>query len=179
MPFVGSPAERPRGTISWATRPSSGSRRSRDPGPPASPAALHAEEVSMRVLTCLLIAALAGGCATARFESPAGTGVAEVRRTESSRCWLVRTGGESVGYLVLFADPSRPDDPGRRYFSVRNRDQQELGTMDAHGRVFRFRPHEREAEWLGTATLPQGVARVLELGGDVDLIEVPLAAVRG
>ena len=60
------------------------------------------------------------------------------------------------------------------YYSVRNAYHQELGSLDEHGRAWRFVPHQREAEWVGTGTLVEGARKILELGPGADLEEVEL-----
>ena len=69
---------------------------------------------------------------------------------------------------------------------MRNPWQQELGTIDAQGRAWRFVPHEREARWVGTGTLAEGARAILAEAAPVEAalrssprwscVEVPLEA---
>ncbi len=97
---------------------------------------------------------------------------AVVWHTTPNAAWLVRGGnGELAGYLVRFA--SR-EDPDMHWFSVRDPDHRELGTLDALGRVWRYAPHGREATWLGTGTASEGAARILGLVTPVELAPIEL-----
>jgi hypothetical protein len=71
---------------------------------------------------------------------------------------------------VRFEDESAPE---HTFFSVRNERHQELGMIDRLGRAFRYRPHERDPEWLGTGTVLDGTRRIL--GAGTALVEVERA----
>ena len=126
------------------------------------------------------LAVLLGLCAceTTRTVRMTPAQIALVTATEASRCWLVLAGGEQHGWVVLFQDPANHEDPGREYYSVRNLHHQELGTLDQQGRAWRFVPHQREAEWVWTGTVLAGTRRILGLGADAELEELPLSDLR-
>ena len=114
-------------------------------------------------------------CETSHSTRIVPPGVALVTKTEATRCWLVIEAGERRGWVVQFEDPQ---DAEREYFSVRNLHHQELGTLDDLGRAWRFVPHGREAEWIGTGTVLEGARGILDLGSEVELEEVPLSELR-
>jgi hypothetical protein len=124
-----------------------------------------------RVLPWLLAAA-ACGCTTTVVTSPAGIGRAVVLEAEPVRAWKLVVAGKELGAVVQF----ETQDGAGRYFSVRNRAQQELGTIDAQGRAWRFVPHEREALWVATGTLAEGARSILSASADAGLVEVPIEA---
>ena len=129
-----------------------------------------------------LLLACSGGvfaCRSAQSVDPVGLALNEVRTGAPRRCWQLLGDGRALGVVVEFADPSWPDDPARSFYSVRNPWQQELGTVDAFGRAYRFVPHEREARWLGTGTLLEGARAIVGAGSAAELVELPLEALRG
>lgn len=87
------------------------------------------------------------------------------------RAWELVQADRVVGVVVEFAE-----EEGRRFYSVRNAWHQELGLVDENGRAWRYRPHERDADWLGSGTVAEGAARVLGLEGDAAVFEVELAS---
>jgi hypothetical protein len=97
-------------------------------------------------------------------------GAAEAAWSAPTRAWEVVSDGRVVGVVVEF----RESGDGRRFFSVRNPEQQELGMVDEHGRAWRIRAHEAEPEWLGSGTVAEGAARVLDLRQPATLFEVAL-----
>jgi len=133
-------------------------------------------------LTCaaLASAALAPGCKTTTETAPAGLHLAVVRTGQPVRAWKLVSAGSELGAVVQFDAPEDPDAPVGRFYSVRNPWQQELGTIDAQGRAWRFVPHEREARWVATGTLLDGACAILlpdgHAGPPAELIEVPLEA---
>ncbi len=79
--------------------------------------------------------------------------------------------GRVVGVVVEFVELGGD----RRFFSVRNDLQQELGLVDQDGRFWRYRAHgEEDAEWIGTGTVLQGAIRILEAHEGCELFEVDL-----
>ena len=124
-----------------------------------------------RLATLLLLGALAG-CVTERTYSPIDAGSAQGWRTVPETAWCVRgADGALAGYLVQFgaAGGSAPC-----YFSVRNALHQELGTLDSSGRAWRFAPHAREAQFLGSGDARSGAARILGSSGPVELVPASL-----
>ena len=89
-----------------------------------------------------------------------------------TRAWRLAEGTATLGYVVCFEDPS---DAERTFFSVRNELQQDLGLIDRRGRFFRYRPHRREPEWLGSGTVLEGARRILDAGPESELVEVRVA----
>ncbi len=92
-------------------------------------------------------------------------------RAEAQEAWEVVAGGRVVGVTVRFATS---ESPPRRFFSVRNEFQQELGFIDADGRCYRYQAGEAQARWLGSGTVRDGVLLILELGPESELSEVEL-----
>lgn len=87
------------------------------------------------------------------------------------RAWKAIAEDEVVGEIVCFESTLQRGEP---LFMVRNRWQQDLGLIDRLGRAFRFRPHAEDADWVGTGTVVQGAARILEAEASFRLEEVPL-----
>lgn len=120
------------------------------------------------LLTCLALAS----CVTERTIHPVGAGTALAVRTVANAAWSVETpSGRAVGYVVRFEEPGNPD---VRHFSVRDTDHCELGTLDAQGRAWRYRPHEREAVYIGGGSVAESAARILG-AGPVELRPISLA----
>jgi len=147
------------------------------PGLPRSPRRTHARLPQARAagLALLLLAA----CVTetrARFAHEGGP--VAITRTEPARAWRLVEGGRPVALVVLFADSGGAEETSRHYFSVRNLLHQELGTVDALGRAWRFVPHEREARLLGAGTLAEGARRIVGAGPGAALEELPPSALR-
>ena len=44
--------------------------------------------------------------------------------------------------------------------------------IDAHGRAYRYMPHQREPAWVGTGTIAQGAGAILDIGVPCRLIEL-------
>jgi hypothetical protein len=125
-----------------------------------------------RAAPWLLALAPAIGCTTTATTSPAGIGRAVVIEAEPVRAWKLVAADEELGAVVQYETA----DGAGRYFSVRNRAQQELGTIDAQGRAWRFVPHEREALWVATGTLADGARSILSASAAAALVEVPIEA---
>lgn len=97
-----------------------------------------------------------------------------VSRARAVRAWeLVEEGPRAVGILVQFRGI---EDPEQFFYSVRNLHLQDLGMIDSQGRTWRYRPHEREAEWLWTGTVAEGARRILGASSASVLREVDLAS---
>jgi len=131
-----------------------------------------------RSLPVLALAVALAACQTTRTEEPPAATLASITRTEPARAWTLVRESELLGVVVWFVDPLDPGDPARQFYSVRNRWQQELGTLDAQGRAYRFLPHQREAHWIGTGTVLEGARAILEGGASAELLEVSLEDLR-
>lgn len=127
------------------------------------------------VLTALALAGLCA-CRTEHRSEAADSSRVATEHTQPERAWSVLDAGVVAGYVVLFSDPAAPANPNRQFFSVRNPFQQELGMVDGLGRIWRYQPHQREAQLLGSGTLIDGVRRILDAGAQAELSEVPLAS---
>ncbi|HVS11319.1 MAG TPA: hypothetical protein VMS76_15725 [Planctomycetota bacterium] len=125
-----------------------------------------------------LLGSMLGACRTTETSQPAGIEQGQATVTRPLRAWRVREDGTLRGVVIEFADPAQPDDPGRRFYSVRNPWQQELGMIDANGRAWRFVPPRGEARWIATGTLVLGANAILELGPSGALEEAPLEELR-
>jgi len=129
-----------------------------------------------RAVLSVFVAALAlVGCRTAVHEQPVGVDQAKPIVLEARRLWRVMDSAAVVGVVVRFETADGAQDPTRHYYSVRNALQQELGTIDGHGRAWRFEPHEREPRFVGTGSLLDGVRQILGAGKSTELVEAPLA----
>lgn len=121
----------------------------------------------------LLVVLTTCGCRTHRIKSPVAVpALARVARTET--LWRVEEPGHegTRGYVVFFRSEGTSRDS---VYVVRNRWHQDLGMVDGLGRAYRYRPHQEEAEWLGTGTLVEGVTRILDLEGPPVLVEEPIS----
>lgn len=122
------------------------------------------------LVSALLIGLAAAACTGPREARLTEETEAQVAISEPVRAWEVLEDGLLAGALIEFVERGGE----RRFFSVRNPHQQELGLVDAHGRSWRYRPHADEPEWLGTGTILEGVRRILGLGPGAALSEVAL-----
>lgn len=123
-------------------------------------------------LTTLCLVALAA-CRTTTHTTNAIPSEAVVATGHVAGIWQVVDDGRTVGFLVRFEDEAAPE---RSFFSVRNERHQELGMIDRLGRAFRYRPHERDPEWLGTGTVLDGARRILGAGTALEELDRPAGA---
>jgi len=112
----------------------------------------------------------ASSCLTEVSHSPARAPDVFPAVSLASRAWEVVERSRVAGVVVEFSERGGE----RRFFSVRNTQQQELGMVDTYGRFWRFLPHDEESEWLGTGTVVEGAGRILGLEGEVELVEIEL-----
>jgi hypothetical protein len=91
-------------------------------------------------------------------------------RTVPTRTYEVQVDGAERGRLVLQEAIGAPD---RRYWSVRNRWDQELGMVDALGRAWRHVPHVPEPEWVATGSVAEGAGAILGTPHVPCLVERP------
>lgn len=89
--------------------------------------------------------------------------VAEVARYE------VRAGGRTIGVVLLLEirDPSGP----LRFWRIETRDGSWAGHATEQGRFSRRMPFQDEDVDLGIWPMAQGVAKVLDVSGSVQLVE--------
>jgi hypothetical protein len=124
-----------------------------------------------RLVLAALIAACATACSTTKTSSPPGLAEAVVLRSHAVRAWDFVDGSTHLGSVVRFEEPGSVR---RAWFSVRNPYSQEIGIVDVDGRAWRYRPHQREPEWIGTGTVRDGVARILDARPTAVLVDVAL-----
>ena len=140
---------------------------------PVEPRSNPADRPQVKLLPLLCTPALllaASGCLTEVSHSPAPAPGAPPAVSLASRAWEVVEQSRVAGVVIEFSER----DGERRFFSVRNALQQELGMVDAYGRVWRFLPHDEDSEWLGTGTVGEGAGQILGLEGEVELFEIDL-----
>jgi len=123
----------------------------------------------------LVLLALLGSCRTTTSSGPAGMAQHALTRVAARAAWEAWDGPRLLGTVVRFEEDS---DPERAFYSVRNRAGQEVGIVDLLGRAWRHRPHQPEAEWLGSGTVLAGARAILEGGEPLRLVEVDLARLR-
>ena len=128
--------------------------------------------VSRLALAALVV--FANGCQVTTTHSPPGLADAVLLRSSAVRVWDVVEAASIAGFVVRFEEPGHN---GRAWFSVRNPSSQEIGIVDVDGRAWRYRPHQREPEWLGSGTVAAGASRILGTGSDAKLVEVAIEAV--
>ena len=125
----------------------------------------------MSTLLALVLACALCACRTTTISTPPGLANAVVLRSHAVAAWDVVEAGNVRGSIVRFEEPGGS---GRAWFSVRNTFAQEVGIVDLDGRAWRYRPHQRDPEWIGSGTVAQGAARVLGASEDARLVEVAL-----
>jgi hypothetical protein len=125
------------------------------------------------------LALLPGACTTTSSVDPVGLTINQPVHCEALRAWRFFDERGTHGYAVLFGDPQAGEADPRSFYSVRNAWQQELGTIDGLGRAWRFVPHQREADWVFTGSVLDGVRAILVTAPQAQLEEIPLAALGG
>ncbi len=85
--------------------------------------------------------------------------------------WQVKDGERVLGFVVRYETTGAGD---KAYFSVRNEHQQELGIVDSDGRVWRYRAHQREPDWLGSGTVENGARSILSGSPGTQLVPIAL-----
>jgi hypothetical protein len=106
----------------------------------------------------LLVLGPFAGCRTTSTSHLPGPASISVTQTKPVRAWELWESGRCLGALVRFEEPGNAE---RAFFSVRNREGQEMGIVDLNGRAWRYRAHASESEWLGTGTVFDGARRIL------------------
>ncbi len=125
----------------------------------------------MRIPGLVLACALAAGCLTTTQSDPPGIDAPAMQRGRASRAWIAEEAGVPVGSVVRFDEVGAD---GRALHVVRDAWGEDLGLVDALGRAWRWRPHVRELQGLGSGTVAQGVERILERRTSLVLREVGL-----
>ncbi len=120
------------------------------------------------------LAALLCGCVETRTERISSPEAVPPVVGINEASWRVTAGGELVGFVRRYSpehrDPAAPEEAGYGpWYAVQNRWAQELGLIDELGRAWRLRPHRSGPEWVGTGTVAEGVAEVLELDENLEL----------
>ena len=126
-----------------------------------------------RLLLLLLLPLVA--CHTTETSQPPGPSTLAVTRATPVRAWELWQEGLLLGSLVRFEETG---DAGRAFYSVRNREGQEIGLVDLDGRAWRHRQHQPHPEWLGTGTVIEGARRILDGSERAELIEIDVARLR-
>ncbi len=113
----------------------------------------------MRIdLLFLLVSVPCSACRTTSTSHVPGPSSIEVTQTTPVRAWEMWEAGRCLGSVVRFEERGNEE---RAFYSVRNREGQEIGIVDLHGRIWRYRAHASESEWLGTGTVFEGALKIL------------------
>ena len=121
-------------------------------------------------LACVA-AVCAFACRTTTESSTAAAPPVVVSRFTVARAWQLWDRGTCVGHVVWHQDAN---DPERGFFNVSNAEHQVLGMIDEHNRAWRYRPHQREPEWLGTGTVLEGSRMIIGASGTSELFRIAL-----
>ena len=92
-------------------------------------------------------------------------------RAPAAEGWELWEADALLGSVVRYAARERA---GSGFFGVRDVHGQDLGMIDLRGRAWRYRPHRREPEWLGTGTILKGARLILGGGAASRLVEIEL-----
>jgi hypothetical protein len=128
-----------------------------------------------RGLAAVLLACLGLACQTTELRESAGVLDSPPVSSAAEVGFELRCGGKRCGTLIHYQEQGSGS--RRSFYSVRNELDQAIGLIDVHGRAYRFRPHQAEAEWLGTGTVLEGAQRILGSDGPCELVELRLAQV--
>lgn len=120
-------------------------------------------------LICLLALA---ACRTTTTSSPPNMDAAVVTHATPVFAWKFVDGGRTLGFVVRYATG---EPRSQTWYSVRNEHNQELGLVDADGRAWRYRAHQRDPEWLGSGTVAQGAGRILAASAFAEMIATDVA----
>jgi hypothetical protein len=123
-------------------------------------------------LLCIVLASVPGACRTTTTTHAPGPASVEITQAVPVRAWELWTAGRCLGAVVRF---EARDDSGRFYYSVRNREGQEMGIVDLDGRAFRYRAHSIDPEWIGTGPVFDGARRILDASAAPEAIEVDVS----
>src|SRR5262245_18511275 len=119
----------------------------------------------------LLLVSAALLCASCRTvaSTVSSTPNPEVRVGTRERTWEVKSGGETLGCVILFQERGHVRDS---LYIVRNRLHQDLGLIDGLGRAFRYVPHCEEPVWVGSGTIAAGARDILGSEEACELVEL-------
>ncbi|HLQ38426.1 MAG TPA: hypothetical protein VK348_11530 [Planctomycetota bacterium] len=120
--------------------------------------------LARRTCNSLLLVVVAAGCqhtSVPPFAGPVAHPVVERSR------WQITVADQPVGWLVLFEiqDPSAP----LQYYRIENQRQQWVGHASTDGHFSRRLPFRDDEQDLGVWSMKQGIARLLEAAGPVEL----------
>jgi hypothetical protein len=124
-----------------------------------------------RAFGVVTVALLVVGCRTTSTSGPSNVSSAVIVRAMPQEAWQVKDGERVIGFVVRFETTGEGD---KAYFSVRNEHQQELGIVDAETRVWRYRAHQREPDWLGSGTVESGARSILAGSAGTQLVPIAL-----
>jgi len=128
----------------------------------------------MRKCLFLLVLPFAACRTTSTSQAPGPSNVV-LTRSVPVKAWELWQDGLLLGSIVRFEESG---DTGRAFYSVRNREGQEIGLVDLDGRAWRHRQHQSRPEWLGTGTVKDGARRILDGSESAELIEVDVDRLR-
>lgn len=123
----------------------------------------------MRLLVILLGAL--GACRTTTTSAPVHASEAVVTRSVPVEAWELREREAVLGTILRYVETGRS---ARTFFLARDREGHELGMIDAQGRAWRYRPHRRDPEWVGTGTVLRGGRSILGGGAASELVPIEL-----
>lgn len=106
------------------------------------------------------------GCRTQEWVQPHESDLPAPRVAEATTRWSIRDAESHLGWIQRY---ETEDSAPQLIYSVQNVWSQELGWIDALGRAFALELHGAPPRFLGSGTLAEGAARVLELEGSVEL----------
>jgi hypothetical protein len=114
-------------------------------------------------------------CRTTTTSRLPGPESVSITRTKPVRAWEIWDSGRCLGSFVRFEEPGKPD---RAFYSVRNREGQEIGIVDIDGRAWRYRVHSSAPDWLGSGTVFEGARRILDGSASASPVEVDVEKLR-
>lgn len=106
------------------------------------------------------------GCTTQEWTQPHEPDLPTPRIAEATSRWSIRTAHSQLGWVQRYETEGQGNE---LIYSVQNIWSQELGWIDSLGRAFALELHGAPPRFLGSGTLAEGVARVLELDQSVEL----------
>jgi hypothetical protein len=131
--------------------------------------------VLLGVLLGVALAIALGACRTTTTTHARGPASVVITQAVPVRAWELWSSGRCLGAVVRF---EARDDSGRFYYSVRNREGQEMGIVDWDGRAFRYRAHSIDPEWIGSGPVFDGARRILDADTAPDAVEVDVTRLR-
>ena len=123
-------------------------------------------------LFCLVWMIAATSCHTTSTSRAPGPDSVEITQASPVRAWELWHAGRYLGAVVRF---DVRGDSSRFFYSVRNREGQEMGIVDLHGRAYRYRAHVTDSEWLGTGGVFEGALSILDAPASGEAVEVDVS----